>query len=179
MTAQTTTNERNAPMATEIHLTRTYPHPRKKVWRAITEPALLEKWLMHEAGEVYNYWSCMEYESNPRIKAIWERFLDYELGHLNMVMELFKKHEKRDPAELLPETLPDPIPFDSQRDFVRETLANEVDLRADGTEIVPKSRESKASREYRDAVNADGSPSEIVSAGYKWAPGSELKLKAA
>jgi len=30
-----------------------------------------------------------------------------------------------------------------------------------------------------DAVNADGSPSEIVSAGYKWAPGSELKLKAA
>ena len=29
------------------------------------------------------------------------------------------------------------------------------------------------------AVNADGSPSETVSAGYKWAPGSELKLKAA
>ena len=143
------------------------------------EESWLEKWVMHEAAEVYNYYGCVEQESNPRIKAIWERFLDYELGHLNMVMELFKKHEKRDPAELLPETLPDPIPFDSQRDFVRETLANEVDLRADGTEIVPKSRESKASREYRDAVNADGSPSEIVSAGYKWAPGSELKLKAA
>ena len=143
------------------------------------EETWLEKWVMHEAAEVYNYYGCVEQESNPRIKAIWERFLDYELGHLNMVMELFKKHEKRDPAELLPETLPDPIPFDSQRDFVRETLAKEVDLRADGTEIVPKSKESKASKEYRDAVNADGSPSEIVSAGYKWAPGSELKLKVA
>jgi rubrerythrin len=150
-------------------------------YESIIDPdeSWLEKWLMHEAAEVYNYYGCVEQESNPRIKAIWERFLDYELGHLNMVMELFKKHEKRDPAELLPETLPDPIPFESQRDFVRETLANEVDLRAQGTEIVPKSRESKASKEYRDAVNADGSPSEIVSAGYKWAPGSELKLKAA
>jgi rubrerythrin len=150
-------------------------------YESIIDPdeSWLEKWLMHEAAEVYNYYGCVEQESNPRIKAIWERFLDYELGHLNMVTELFKKHEKRDPAELLPETLPDPIPFDSQRDFVRETLAKEVDLRADGTDIVPKGRESKASKEYRDGVNADGSPSEIVSAGYKWAPGSELKLKAA
>ena len=139
----------------------------------------MEKWLMHEAAEVYNYYGCVEQEENPRIRAIWERFLDYELGHLQMVMELFKKHEKRDPMELLPEELPDPIPFDSQREFVRETLANEVDLRADGTEIVPKGKEGKVSREYREAINADGSPSETVSAGYKWSPGTELKRKAA
>lgn len=37
-------------MKTEIHLTRTYPHPRAKVWRAITEPALVEKWLMRPDG---------------------------------------------------------------------------------------------------------------------------------
>src|SRR6185436_17126998 len=41
----------------------------------------LEKWLLHEAGEVYNYWSCVESEDNPKIRAIWERFLEYELGH--------------------------------------------------------------------------------------------------
>ncbi len=46
----------------------------------------LEKWLLHEAIEVYNYYSCLQYESNPRIKEIWERFLDYELGHLHYVM---------------------------------------------------------------------------------------------
>jgi rubrerythrin len=143
------------------------------------EETWMEKWLMHEACEVYNYYGCMEQETNPRIRAIWERFLDYELGHLNAVMELFKKHERRDPMELLPEQLPDPIAFDTQREFVRKTLAEEVDLRANGTDIVPKDKESPASRAYREAVNAEGSPSDTVAAGYRWSPGSELKLKAA
>jgi rubrerythrin len=143
------------------------------------EESWLEKWVMHELGEVYNYHGCMQQEANPRIKAIWERFLDYELGHLHMALELFKKHEKRDPEEILPESLPEPIPFASQREFVRETLAGEVTLRTNGTEIVPEKEESKASKAYRNAINADGSPSETVAAGYRWAPGSELKLKAA
>jgi hypothetical protein len=30
----------------------------------------LEQWLLHEANEVYNYWSCVQSESNPRIKSI-------------------------------------------------------------------------------------------------------------
>jgi hypothetical protein len=150
-------------------------------YESIIDPteSWLEKWVMHELAEVYNYHGCMQQESNPRIKAIWERFLDYELGHLHMALELFKEHEKRDPAEILPQSLPDPIPFASQREFVRDTLAGEVDLRTNGTEIVPKSKESKASLAYRKQMNADGSPSETVSAGYKWAPGSELKLKVA
>jgi hypothetical protein len=143
------------------------------------EETWLEKLVLHEAAEVYNYYGCMEQESNPRIKAIWERFVDYELGHLQLGMQLLKKIEKRDPEEILPAELPERIPFASQREFVRETLASEVDLRTDGTEIVPKEKESKASLEYRKAVNAEGSPSETVSAGYRWAPGSELKLKAA
>jgi hypothetical protein len=96
-----------------------------------------------------------------------------------MACELFKKHERRDLEEILPESLPEPIPFASQREFVRETLAAEVDLRANGTEIVPKEKEGKESLDYRKGVNADGSPSETVAAGYKWAPGSELKLKVA
>src|SRR5690242_14721555 len=35
----------------------------------------LEKWLLHEAMEVYNYMGCMQYETNPRVKEIWERFV--------------------------------------------------------------------------------------------------------
>ena len=143
------------------------------------EESWLEKWVLHEVGEVYNYYGCMQQESNPRIKAIWERFCDYELGHLQVALEAFRKFEKRDPEEILPEELPEPIPQASQREFVRETLANEADLRANGTEIVDKKKESKLSLEYRKEVNADGSPSETVSAGYRWAPGSELKLKVA
>lgn len=135
---------------------------------------LLEKWLLSEANEVYNYYSCVESETNPRLKAIWERFLDYELGQLDFVMNLFRKHEQRDPAEVLPATLPDPIPFESQRDFVRMVLGREVDLRASGTQFVPREQESRASQDYRNRLNAEGSPSDTVAAGYQWQPGTEL-----
>jgi rubrerythrin len=141
--------------------------------------SLLENWLMHEAMEVYTYYSCVQQESNPRIKAIWERMLNYELGHLRTVAELFKKHERRDPQEIVGDTLPEPIPFESQREFVRQTLANEVDLRAKGTEFVDLEEEPKSSIDYRNHMNSEGSPSETVAAGYTWRPGTELNRKVA
>lgn len=143
------------------------------------EETLLEQWLMHEATEVYNYYSCVQQETNPRIKAIWERFLDYELGHFHTVAELFKQHEKRDPAEIFPTDLPEPVQFASQRDFVRQVLAQEVDLRANGTRFVHKSQEGQASIDYRTHINSDGSPSEAVAGGYIWSPGTELNRKVA
>jgi len=140
----------------------------------------LEKWLLHEAMEVYNYFGCMEYETNPRVKAIWERFCNYELGHLHMVMDLMKQIEKRDPAELLPQTLPEPIEYASHRQFVRETLNREVDLRAAGTAFIHKDEEAERaplSIAYREQMNSEGSPSEVVAAGYTWTPGTELVEK--
>lgn len=141
------------------------------------DESVLEQWLMHEATEVYNYYSCVQQETNPRVKAIWERFLDYEIGHFHHVAELFKKFENRDPAELFPGDLPEPIQFASQRDFVRQVLAQEVDLRAKGTQFVDKSQESQVSIDYRNHLNSDGSPSESVAAGYIWTPGTELNRK--
>jgi rubrerythrin len=138
----------------------------------------LEKWLMHEATEVWNYWSCVQQESDPRVKAIWERFLDYELGHLHYVKELFATEEKRDPAELLPATLPEPLRFESQREFVRRTLEAEVDLRAHGTRIVPLAEEGPLSIRMREHLNSEGSPTEIVAGGYRYHPGTELAAEA-
>jgi hypothetical protein len=134
----------------------------------------IEKWMMLELMEVYTYSSCAAQESNPRIKKIWERFVDYELGHLNVAMDCFRKIEKRDPAEILPASLPEPIDFSSQRKYVRETLRTQVDFRANGKEIVTIEEESQASIAYRDRMNRAGSPSERVAAGYKWRPGTEL-----
>lgn len=139
----------------------------------------LERWMLYEANEAYNYYSCMESESNPRVKAIWERFLDYELGHLDLAINLFKKHERRDPAEILPDKLPDPIAYESQRDFVRQTLNQEVNLRTNGTRFVDKSEESRVSQEYRQHLNSEGSPSKAVAANYRWQPGTELSKKPA
>ncbi len=143
------------------------------------EESVLEQWLIHEATEAYNYYGCMQQEKNPRIKALWERFLDYELGHFHHVAELFKQYERRDPAEVFAGALPEPIPLDSQRDFVRQVLAQEVDLRAKGTRFVSRSEESQASLDYRGYINSAGSPSEMVAQGYLWTPGTELNRKVA
>src|SRR5690554_2801318 len=143
------------------------------------DESFLEKWLIHEAMEIYAYHSCMEQEENPRIKAIWERFVDYELGHLQLVGELLKKHERRDPAEILNGTVPRLIQFKSQRDFVRKTLEEEINLRARGHEFVDRKNGGKASKDYRKQLHAEGVASETVSAGYQWAPGTELTLKKA
>src|ERR1051325_6018081 len=56
----------------------------------------LEKWLLHEATEVYNYYGCVQQETHPRLKALWQRLLDYELGHFHHVAGLFRQHERRD-----------------------------------------------------------------------------------
>jgi rubrerythrin len=138
----------------------------------------LEKWLLHEATEVYNYYSCVEYENNSRIKKIWERFLEYELGHLRFVADLFEQTEKRDVAEVLSASLPKPIRYDSHRAFVRDTLRTEVQLSAAGHAFVERNEETKQTRDYRTHMNADGSPSDTVAAGYIWTPGTELAAPA-
>ena len=143
------------------------------------EQSLLENWLTHEAMEAYTYYSCLQQEGNPRIKAIWERMLSYELGHLHLVAELFKKHERRDPEEVIGKQLPEPIPFESQREFVRATLAREVNLRASGADFVDAEQEPQSSLDYRNYMNSEGSPSETVAADYVWQPGTELTRKVA
>lgn len=138
------------------------------------DESLLEKILIHEATEVYTYYSCCLSETNPRLKSLWERFLDYELGHLAFVSELFKKYERRDPAEILGSVLPPPLPFASQREFIRPVLADEKSLSSKRTEYIDRSEESEATLETRATLNACGSPTNSVSAGYQWTPGTEL-----
>lgn len=138
------------------------------------EETWLEKWLLHEANEVYNYWSCVESEGNARIKAIWERFLSYELGQLQHVARLFEKYERRDAAEVLAGKLPAPIRYVSHREFIRDVLRKEVPLSAKGAQFVPRNQESEATRKYRDHLNSQGSPSDMVASDYVWRPGTEL-----
>jgi rubrerythrin len=138
----------------------------------------LEKWLLHEATEVYNYFSCTEYENNPQIKRIWERFLEYELGHLRFVADLFEKTEKRDAAEVLSASLPKPIRYESHREFVRQVLRTEVNLSAVGSQFVDRSQETEHTRDYRTHMNSEGSPSDTVAGSYIWTPGTELAAPA-
>jgi hypothetical protein len=148
-------------------------------YESILDPTetVLEQWLLHEANECYTYYSCVEQETNHHVRAIWERFLDYELGHFHLACDTFKAIERRDPAEIINHDFAAPLPFRSQRDFVRKVLHNEVNLRTNGPDIVARPQESSASLHYRTHINSDGSPSEAVSAGYIWSPGTEMTRK--
>ncbi|KAB2908589.1 MAG: hypothetical protein F9K40_04320 [Kofleriaceae bacterium] len=134
----------------------------------------LEKWLLHEACEAYNYWSCLEHEDDPRIAAIWERMLEYELGHVHFVARLFEDIERRDAAELLGDRLVAPIAYRSHRELVREILRREVGLGAAGAELVRREDEPERTRVYRARLNRIDQPSNIVAAGWTWQPGGEL-----
>jgi hypothetical protein len=147
-------------------------------YESIIDPneSWVEKWVMHEANEVYNYYSCARQESDPRIRAIWERMVDYELGHLQVARRAFERIDTRQIEEILPRYLPEILPHRSQRDYVRGVLASEVDLRARGTEIITAQEESAdaPSVRYRQQLNSAGSPSSAVAEDYKWQPGTEL-----
>jgi hypothetical protein len=69
-------------------------------------------------------------------------------------------------------------PFESQREFVRRVLAGEVDLRADGAQLVARADEPQCTVDYREHLNSEGSPSDKVADGYRWRPGTELKRAA-
>ena len=141
---------------------------------------ILDQWLLHETMEAYNYYGCAQQEPDARVRATWERFLDYELGHVHFVADLIKQLEKRDPWQVVPKTFPEMIAFESHRQFVRQTLRNEVDLRAVGAQFVDESQvpQDSPSITYRQQLNAEGSPSDIIAEGYRWTPGTELAERA-
>jgi hypothetical protein len=136
----------------------------------------LERWMLHEATEVWTYASCMAGEPNARIKAIWEKMLQWELGQLHAVMDLYKQVERRDPAQVLPAHLPEPIDLRSHRAFIEGVLKTERDLTAVGTAIVPRGQapDDGPSATYRRHIGRDGFASEAVAAGWRWTPGTEL-----
>jgi rubrerythrin len=151
-------------------------------YESIIDPSesWLTRWLLHEATEVWNYWHASQQESDARVKPIWERFLQMELGHLHFVMDLFRRYEKRDPAEVLPSTLPEPLLVGSHRDYVRRVLRDQVDLRSVGPNFVARDKlpSDWPSFAYQKQVNAHGAPSDVVAAGYRWTPGTELTERA-
>jgi rubrerythrin len=140
-----------------------------------TESAL-EKWLLHEATEAYNYWSCVEHEEDPRIRKVWERMLEYELGHVQAVARLFEDHERRDAQEVITRRIRRPITYVSHREFVRGVLRAEVNLGADGIHLIDRTRdhEPERTRRYRAECNREIQPSNVVAAGWVWQPGGEL-----
>ena len=125
----------------------------------------IAQWVFHEYNEVYLYWSMMQQESDRRIKAMWELNCNMEIGQLQVACAFMRRYEGREPAELLPPSLPDTaVTFEPNKDYVRAVLAEQVDLRTDGTAYVDVEQLPSDHRyfQYQALVNKGGAPSEMV-----------------
>ena len=135
------------------------------MYESLIDPteSLFEKLLVHEFTEVCNYYTCLEDECDEKIKKIWEMFLDFELGHLKIASELFKKYEKRDPEEVIGEDIIIPCRFKSQKEYVTKILTSEINKRL-GTDrnymTLDKLPDDWVSYKIQSAQNELGSPTE-------------------
>jgi len=135
----------------------------------------LEKWLLHEATEVFLYRSWVAQESSPRIKDIWTRFGSYESGQLVAVGKLIATNERRDPDTILSLEMPPTLDWSLQRRHIDGVVDAELGLRASGTRIVPTEEDSPSSLRYRAYLGKDGSPSlDVIGQQFVWSPGGEL-----
>ena len=137
------------------------------MYESLIDPteSLYEKLLLHEFTEVCTYYNCMADETDDRLKKIWEMFMDYEIGHLKIAADLFKKHEKRDPEEVIGTQIVLPCRFMSQKEYVTKIIETQVQKRLgenkDYTEI-KKLPENWASYDTQEKVGEDGAPTEMV-----------------
>ena len=142
----------------------------------------LESWfqqeVFHQFNECYLYYSFMSQETDPRIKAMWELHLAMELEHLRLACLMMRTYEGVEPEEILPASLPEPTLFQENKDYVRQVLASQVDLRTMGTQFIPLDQLPKDSLyfEYQKAVNGGGFvPSEQVIEDYVAANGADYR----
>jgi hypothetical protein len=142
----------------------------------------LESWfqqeVFHHYNECYLYHSFMSQEPDRRIRAIWELHLGMEIEHLRVACEMMRRYEGIDAEEILPAELPEPTLFQENKDYVRQVLASQVDLRTIGAQFVPLDQMPEDSKyfEYQEAVNSGGfTPSEQVIDDHISAHGSDYR----
>ncbi len=115
-----------------------------------------DRWVLHEYNECYMYHSCATSETEPTIKKMWERHFDMEREHLRMAIEMTKHYEGHDPTDLLPEHFPELTIFQSNKDYIREVIANQVNLTQRDTDFVPFDQRPDRYDMYQKAVNDGG-----------------------
>ena len=135
------------------------------MYESLIDPteSLFEKLLLHEFTEVCNYYTCVEDETDERIKKTWELFLQLELGHLQVTSDLFKKYEKRDPEEVIGSEIVIPCRFKSQKQYVKNILKTQVDKRLineGGFSTIEKLPDDWASYKVQQKQNEISSPTE-------------------
>jgi rubrerythrin len=135
-------------------------------YESILDPgcSMLENLAFHEYNECWIYYSFMQEETDPAVKALYELHLAMEIEHLRIACELIKKVERRDPAEFLPVSIERPLQFKENKAYVRQVLANQIELTSNESEFVPVTTLPTDHRyfAYNGTVNAGWVPTEDV-----------------
>jgi rubrerythrin len=150
-------------------------------YESILDPSctMLENLVFHEYNECWIYYSFMQEETDPKVKALYELHLAMEIEHLRIACELMKMVERRDPAEFLPKSIERPMQFKENKAFVRQVLADQIELTSKETEFVPVSTLPENDRyfAYNSTVNGDWVPTEAIIAEAISAHGDEYRLE--
>ncbi|GHJ32965.1 MULTISPECIES: hypothetical protein [Streptomyces] len=135
-----------------------------------------EQLVNHEYNECYLYYSFMEQEPDPKVKAVWELHLNMELEHLRIACDLMRRNDGREPEEVVAPELPNVLTFEPNKGYVRELLATQIDLTTLGTGYV---REAHERFQAMQALLNDGDrpPSERVMEQHRDMFGREYRLE--
>ncbi|MBR2460028.1 MAG: hypothetical protein IKB34_02200 [Clostridia bacterium] len=89
-----------------------------------------ENLLMHQYTEAYLYYSCMETETDPRIRRIWEKLLEQEISHLHAAANLLQEQECKDWRRVIggDGSFPAPLVLRSNIDYVRHVQGRSVQM---------------------------------------------------
>jgi hypothetical protein len=150
-------------------------------YESILDPSctMLENLVFHEYNECWIYYSLMHEEDDPKVRSLYETHLAMEIEHLRIACELMKMVERRDPAEFLPKSIDRILQFKENKTYVRQVLADQVELTGSETEFVPISTLPEDHRyfAYNRTVNGDWVPSEAIIAETINARGDEYRLE--
>jgi hypothetical protein len=135
-----------------------------------------ERLVCHEYNECYLYYSFMEQESDPRIKAIWELHLNMEMEHLRIACDLMRRHDGREPGEILAPALPAPVRFEPNKDLIRHLLATQIDLTTLGAGYVRDAHE-RFQRYQARIHGGEEPPSERVVGEHRSMFGREYRIE--
>jgi len=125
-------------------------------YESLLDPGMtwFENLVMHEYTECYLYHSFANEESDARIRQLWEQHLEMEIGQLQVACDLMRRYDGKEPEEILPLSLPEPMSFQPNKDYVREILATQLELTANGLDFTEKAPDRYD--EYQRAVHGDG-----------------------
>ncbi|MFC0113191.1 hypothetical protein [Kibdelosporangium aridum] len=120
-----------------------------------------ERLVNHEYNECYLYYSFMQTESDPRVKAIWELHLNMELAHLQAACDLMRVNDGREPEEVVAPELPVPVTFEPNKQYLRELLDTQIDLTTLGAGYVRDAHE-RFERMQETVMGGEQPPSDAV-----------------